>query len=130
MNVRILLPFGTFLEPTAVARIVATGNGGSFGILPQRLDCVAALVAGILTYDLPGGARCFVAVDAGTLVKTGDEVVVAVRHASGSTDLATVTAQLVSDARRFADEQQQERHASARLDQDVMRRLMELTHGR
>ena len=129
MNLIILLPFGTFLEATVVTRIVATGNAGSFGILPQRLDCVAALVAGILSYDLPGGMRSFVAVDAGTLVKTGDDVVVAVRHASGSTDLTTVTQQVATDARRFADEQLQERRASERLDQDVMRRLMELGHG-
>ena len=129
MMLRILLPFATFLEATPVARIVAESLSGSFGILPQRLDGVAALVPGILTYDSLAGSRCYVAIDAGTLVKTGDAVVVAVRHASAGHDLASVSAQVAAEFRRFADEQAQERRASAQLDQAVMRRLAEVSHG-
>jgi F-type H+-transporting ATPase subunit epsilon len=129
MRLSILLPFGTFLEPTPVSRIVAESIGGAFGILPHRLDCVAVLIAGILIYDISSAARCYVAVDAGTLIKTGSEVVVAVRHASSSSDLSRLRRQVAVESRQFAEDQSQERRASARLDHEVMRHLAEISHG-
>ena len=46
MNLKVLLPFQIFAEKTGVSRIVAETREGSFGLLPHRLDCVAALDAG------------------------------------------------------------------------------------
>ena len=46
MNLKILLPFRVFTEIKNVKRIVAETSEGSYGFLPQRLDCVAALSAG------------------------------------------------------------------------------------
>ncbi|MHB8970682.1 MAG: F0F1 ATP synthase subunit A [Pirellulaceae bacterium] len=43
MNLKVLVPFRIFAERTGVARIVAETREGSFGLLPHRLDCVAAL---------------------------------------------------------------------------------------
>ena len=40
---KLLLPFQVFAEKTGVSRIVAETREGSFGLLPRRLDCVAAL---------------------------------------------------------------------------------------
>ena len=51
MNLKILLPFSIFAEKTDVSRIVAETCKGSFGLLPRRLDCVAALVPGIQIYE-------------------------------------------------------------------------------
>ena len=51
MNLKVLLPFQVFAEKTGVSRIVAETREGSFGLLPHRLDCVAALAPGILTYE-------------------------------------------------------------------------------
>ena len=65
MNLRILLPFQIFAEKTGVLRIVAETSEGSFGILPHRLDCAAALVPGILTYWTDGGGPVYLAVDEG-----------------------------------------------------------------
>ena len=91
MNLKILLPFRVFAEKSAVSRIVAETRQGSFGILPHRLDCVAALAPGILNYeDVEGEA--FVAVDEGVLVKTGADVVVSVRNAIGGAQLADLRA--------------------------------------
>ena len=53
MDLRVLLPFQVFAEKTGVSRIVAETRTGSFGLLPRRLDCVAALTPGIL--DLRDG---------------------------------------------------------------------------
>src|ERR1700678_1778981 len=84
MNLKVLLPFQVFAEKTGVSRIVAETAEGSFGLLPHRLDCVAALAPGILTYQTEAEGEVFVAVDEGVLVKTGPDVLVSVRRALGA----------------------------------------------
>ena len=83
MTLDILLPQRVYATITGVERIVAEGVGGSFGLLPHRLDCVAALVPGILGYTTAAG-DAWLAVDQGLLVKTGLLVRVAVRAAQAS----------------------------------------------
>jgi F-type H+-transporting ATPase subunit epsilon len=87
MNLKIILPFKVFNETNDVKRIVAETNEGSFGLLPQRLDCVAALVPGILTYETEADGVHYVAVDEGVLVKVGANVMVSVRNAIGGVDI-------------------------------------------
>lgn len=87
MNLKILLPYEIFAEKTEVLRIVAETREGSFGILPHRLDCIAAIAPGILTYETKEAGAVYIAVDEGVLVKTGADVLVSVRHAIGGTDL-------------------------------------------
>jgi hypothetical protein len=71
MNLKVLLPFRIFAEKTGVSRIVAETREGSFGLLPHRLDCVAALAPGILIYENEAEGEVYVAVDEGVLIKTG-----------------------------------------------------------
>ena len=87
MHLKVLLPFQIFAEQAGVTRIVAETLEGSFGLLPHRLDCVAALVPGILIYQTESGGEVLVAVDEGVLVKTGADVLVSVRRAIGGTNL-------------------------------------------
>jgi F-type H+-transporting ATPase subunit epsilon len=87
MNLKVLLPFQIFVEKSGVSRIVAETRDGSFGLLPHRRDCVAALTPGILIYESEEEGEVFVAVDEGVLVKTGPDVLVSVRRALGGTDL-------------------------------------------
>ena len=56
MQLKVLLPSEIFFENDDVERIVAETREGSFGILPHRLDCVAALAPGILTYQETNGS--------------------------------------------------------------------------
>ncbi len=88
MHLEVLLPSRVFVDVRDVSRIVAETHEGSFGLLPHRLDCVAALVPGILTYESEAEGEVFIAVDQGVLTKIGGEVRVAVRRASRGTDLA------------------------------------------
>lgn len=92
MNLKILLPFRVFSETSGVSHIVAETYDGSFGLLPQRLDCIAALEPGILTYQTEADDEVFVAVDEGVLVKKGSDVVVSVRHAQSGLDLKLLRA--------------------------------------
>src|SRR3990167_10023994 len=87
MNLKLLLPFQIFAEVRGVSRLVAETRGGSFGLLPQRLDCVAALTPGILIYETAADGEVFVAVDEGVLVKTGAQVLISVRRALRGSDL-------------------------------------------
>ncbi len=87
MNLKLLLPFRVFLDLRNVRRIVVETSDGSYGFLPHRLDCVAALVPGIFTYETDAGAIHYVAVDEGILIKAGPDVSVSVRNAIGGADL-------------------------------------------
>jgi F-type H+-transporting ATPase subunit epsilon len=123
MNLKLLLPFQTFLEQAGVLRIVAETHAGSFGILPHRLDCVAALVPGILTYETADDGEVFVAVDEGVLVKTGAEVVVSVRRAVSGTDLGRLH-QLVEQEFLTLDAQEQSlRSVMVKLEYGFLRRI-------
>src|SRR6202163_1799841 len=87
MTLKVLLPFRIFAEKTGVSRTVAETREGSFGLLPHRLDCVAALAPGILIYETESSGEVCVAVDEGVLVKTGADVLVSVRRAIEGSDL-------------------------------------------
>ena len=106
MNLKVLLPFQIFAQVADVLRIVADSIQGSFGILPHRLDCAAALVPGILVYETAAAGTVYVAVDHGALVKTGADVLVSVRRAVGGADLAALQQMVV---RQFAVLDAQER---------------------
>ena len=88
MKLKVLLPFGIYAEKTSVLRIVAETRDGSFGLLPHRLDCIAALVPGILLYETESEGEVYVAVDEGVLIKSGLDVLLSVRNAIGGTDLS------------------------------------------
>ena len=94
MMLKVLLPFQIFVDTTEVVRIVAETSAGSVGLLPNRLDCVAVLVPGILIYETPQGGEVFLAVDEGVLVKTGGSVRISVRRAIAGTDLEQLHASL------------------------------------
>jgi F-type H+-transporting ATPase subunit epsilon len=87
MDLRIFLPSRIFAEIKNVSSIVAETSEGSFGLLPQRLDCVAALVPSIFTYETETKSVHYLAIDEGILIKAGTEVLVSVRNAFGGTDL-------------------------------------------
>jgi F-type H+-transporting ATPase subunit epsilon len=92
MNLAVLLPSRLLLHKAAVKRIVAETADGSFGLLPRRRDCVAALVPGILTFETAADGEVFLAIDEGVLVKTGREVRVSVRRAMVGADLGALRA--------------------------------------
>jgi F-type H+-transporting ATPase subunit epsilon len=129
MHLKLLLPFGIFAQKTGVSRIVAETRLGSFGLLPHRLDCVAALAPGILTYQCELEAEVYLAVDEGVLVKTGLEVLVSVRNAIGGTDLSQLHEAVKREFLTLSDREQSVRSATARMESSFIRRLAEFHHG-
>ena len=123
MHLKVLLPFQIFADETDVARIVAETREGSFGLLPHRLDCVAALGPGILIYQTESGAEVFVAVDEGVLIKTGSDVLVSVRRAIGGTDLGQLRAAVETEFLTLDEHEQSVRTAVAKLETGFLRRF-------
>jgi F-type H+-transporting ATPase subunit epsilon len=128
VQLEVLLPFGIFATKTGVSRIIAETRAGSFGILPRRLDCVAALEPGILTYQCAGQAETYLAVDAGVLVKTGEKVSVCVRNAIVGTSLSELRAAVAREYLHLDAEEQNVRGSLAKIESDFLRRLARLSH--
>jgi F-type H+-transporting ATPase subunit epsilon len=128
MHLKVLLPFGIFAERTGVSRIVAESREGSFGLLPHRLDCVAALVPGILIYQNEAEGEAYVAVDEGVLIKSGLDVLVSVRNAIGGTDLGQLHAAVEREFLNLDEREQDVRSVMARMESDFIRRLAEFHH--
>ena len=129
MNLRILLPFQIFVEKKGVSRIVAESREGSFGLLPHRLDCVAALEPGILTYETEAEDEIYVAVDEGVLIKTGQDVLVSVRDAIFGTDLSQLREAVEKEFLNLDENERRIRSVMIKLESGLMRRLAEFRNA-
>ena len=110
-------------------RIVAQTLQGSVGLLPRRLDCVAALSPGILAYETDAEGEIYVAVDQGVLVKSGADVLVSVRNAIGGTDLDKLHEAVKQEFLNVDEQEQNVRSVLAKMESGFIRRFMELQHG-
>jgi len=128
MNLKVCLPFRIFLEKTGVSRIVAQTRQGSFGLLPHRLDCVAALAPGILIYEIKEEGEVYVAVDEGVLVKAGTEVLVSVRNAIGGKDLGLLREAVEREFVTLDEGERNVRSVLAKMESGFIHRLAEFHH--
>jgi len=128
MNLKVLLPFDVFAEKSGVTRIVAETREGSFGLLPHRLDCVAALAPGILIYENEAEGEVYVAVDEGVLIKTGLDVLVSVRNAIAGTDLSQLRESVDREFLNLDEREQTVRSVMARMESGFIRRLAAFHH--
>jgi F-type H+-transporting ATPase subunit epsilon len=126
ISLKILLPFQVFGEKSGVSRVVAETREGSFGLLPHRLDCVAALAPGILTYETDVDGEFFVAVDEGVLVKAGLDVLVSVRRAQSGKDLSQLRAAVERDFLTLDKHEKSERAALTKLESGLVSRMASL----
>ena len=128
MKLEVLLPFKVFAQETGVTRIVVQTRQGSFGLLPKRLDCIAALQPGILIYETEGQGEVCVAVDEGILVKTGPDVLISVRRALGGSDLARLREVVEQEFMAQRAEEQGLREVMGKLEAGFLRRLLDFRH--
>jgi F-type H+-transporting ATPase subunit epsilon len=128
MKLKVLLPFQIFAENTGVSSVVAETRDGSLGLLPHRLDCVAALVPGILIYETESDGEVLVAVDEGVLVKTGLDVLVSVRRAIGGTDLGQLHAAVEKEFLTLDEREQSVRAVMAKMESGLLRRFATFQH--
>lgn len=128
MHLKILMPSRIFAEKTDVSHVIAETAEGSFGLLPRRLDCVAALAPGILTYESESEGEVFLAIDEGVLVKAGSVVLVSVRNAIAGSDLGLLREAVEREFRHLGEREQQVRSVLAKMESGFIRRLAEFHH--
>ena len=128
MNLKVLLPSRIFAEKRGVLRLVAETREGSFGLLPHRQDCVAALAPGILIFETADEGEIYVAVDEGVLVKTGPDVLVSVRRAIGGTDLSRLHEAVKEEFMNLDEREQSVRSVMAKLETGLLRRFAAFQH--
>jgi F-type H+-transporting ATPase subunit epsilon len=124
MNLRILLPAEVFLSER-VSKVVAEAANGFFCLLPQHVDYTAALVPGVFLYESEEEEN-YLAIDVGTLVKKGDEILVSVRNAVRGPELGKLKLEVVKQFRELDEREKKARSAAAKLEVDLLRRFMEL----
>jgi F-type H+-transporting ATPase subunit epsilon len=120
MNLKILLPFRVFADIKNVSSIVAETSKGSYGFLPQRIDCVAALVPGIFAYETESGGEYYLAIDEGVLVKAGPRVMVSVRNAIAGDDLGKLHESVENDFINLDETERNVRRVSAKLESGLI----------
>ncbi|HIK30468.1 MAG TPA: F0F1 ATP synthase subunit epsilon [Oscillatoriales cyanobacterium M59_W2019_021] len=125
MRLKVLLPTEVLVD-RSVTKVIAEAQNGSFCILPRHIDFLAALVPGILSFELESGQEVFLAVDEGILVKCGTEVLVSTLNAVRSDDLEQLK-QTVEQQFRVLDERERlTRSALAKLEASMVYRFQEL----
>jgi F-type H+-transporting ATPase subunit epsilon len=129
MTLKVLLPFGVFATEKGVTRIIADTGAGSLGILPRRLDCVAALTLGILVYGTGGDDEMYIAVDEGILIKTGFYVLVSVRNAVGGSDLNELQETVEREFVVLNEREQDVRSVMSKVELDFIQRIAAFSHG-
>jgi len=123
MDLKILLPYRVFAEIKNVSSIVAETSEGSFGLLPQRIDCVAALVPCIFKYETDSKISHYLAVDEGVLVKAGSEVLVSVRNAFGGNDLGKLHESIEKEFAKLDDSERDARSTMAKIESGFLLNL-------
>ncbi len=123
LKLKILLPYKIFAELQHVSGITAETKKGSLGILPNRLDCVAALVPGIISYKNETNGTHYIAIDEGILIKTGYDVVVSVRNAIKGTSLEELRESVEKEFKHLDEKEKNVRNVLAKLESGFIRTL-------
>ncbi len=122
---KILLPAEVFTTQE-VKKIVAEAENGSFCLMPNHIDFVATLAPGIFTYELIGGGQELLAMDVGTLIKKGSNVLVSTRNAVRALDLGKLKEVVVQQYEILDEREKMVRSAAAKLEASLIRRFVEL----
>jgi F-type H+-transporting ATPase subunit epsilon len=121
IHLKILLPHKVFADIENVKRIVVETTAGSYGILPRRLDCTAALVPGILMYETENDGVKYIAVADGILIKAGQEMLVSVRNAIGDAPLGSLRTLVEKEMVQLNEIEINARTVMAKLETTFMR---------
>ncbi len=121
MKLLLSVPEVLLLDMNDVRQIIVETGIGSLGILPNRLDCVAALMPGVMRIDDQAGKRHYIAVDVGILVKRAETVEISVRHAVQGEDLSQLQSAVENLLTQREREDRDARVVLARLEGNLLR---------
>ncbi|TWU38344.1 F0F1 ATP synthase subunit epsilon [Novipirellula artificiosorum] len=124
MKLKLLTPARRVVDQS-VTKIVAEGTHGSFCLLPQHVDFLAALVPGLLSWEDEAGVEHFAAVGDGVLVKQDNEVLVSSAQATAGTNLEQLKTTVREEFATLDDRQRAAHAATAKLEASFLRRYMD-----
>jgi len=127
MKLKVLLPAEIFLTAEAT-KVVAEAENGFFCLMPQHVDFTSALVPGVMSFTTPAGKDEYLALDVGTLVKRGDDILVSTRNAFRGPELGHLKDIVIRQFEEIDEREKKARAAAAKLEVDLLRRFMELRH--
>ncbi len=125
IHLKILLP-DQILVDARVSKVSAEAPNGAFTLLPRHIDFVSALSPGIFSYADTDGEEVYLAVDEGTLVKKGPEVLVSTRRAVKGPDLEELHETVDREFKVLDDREKRVRSAAARIEAGFVRRFLEI----
>jgi len=129
MRLKILIPTRIVVDET-VSKVVAEGEHGSFCLLAQHVDFLAALVPGLLSYEDGNGTERFAAVDEGILVKRGAEVLVSTGQAVAGADLGELERTVRREFTTLDESERAAHSAAAKLEAGFLRSYLRLAEER
>lgn len=129
MRVTLRLPTRTLFEGPAT-RLMAEAENGAFGMLPNHVDFVTALVPSVLILTLTDGEERIFGIDEGILVKTGHAVEVAIRRGVQGSDLASLRETVQESFIEMDEDERVARSALSRLEAGIVRRFADLQRPR
>jgi len=124
MKLTVLVPSEIVLEEE-VDRIKGQAENGWFGLLPKHVDFVTALAPSVLIFQPQGGQEEYLAIDHGILVKCGREVWISTRDAVRGTNLEQLREQVEKQFQQREELEKKARALEAKLETDLVRRLLE-----
>ena len=125
MQVTLHLPTQTLFAGRAT-KLFAVAQNGSFGILPNHIDFVTALVPSVLTLQTPEGEELVFGIDEGLLVKKGHTVDVAVRRGVIGDDLDSLRETVRETFVDMDESERIARSALSRLEANMVRSFADL----
>lgn len=118
MHLKILLPFRVFEDVENVKSVIMETSEGAYGLLPQRLDCVAALVPGILIYTTT--REQYIAIDEGLMIKAGNEIFISVRNAVHGASLEALHQSVQTAFMKLDESEKDMRSSMAKMESGFM----------
>jgi len=125
MSLKAMLPTEVLLEESVV-KVIAEAENSSFCLLPRHIDFTAALAPGILLLTGSDGEEQYAALDNGTLVKCGREVLIFAYNSVRGDNLTLLCHSIAERFITLDEHQHTPRSALARLEAGVVRRFMEM----
>lgn len=125
MQVTLRLPTRTLFEGEA-QRLFAVAENGAFGMLPNHVNFVTALVPSVLVLTQRDGVERFFGIDEGVLVKKGHQVDIAIRRGVQGENLDSLNATVQASFVEMDEEERTARSALSRLESGIVRRFGDL----
>ncbi|TLF53113.1 ATPase [Halomonas urmiana] len=129
MQVTLRLPTRTLYEGPAT-RLFAEAENGAFGMLPNHIDFVTALLPSVLILTLADGEERIFGIDEGILVKKGHDVDIAIRRGVQGRDLASLRETVQESFVEVDEDERVARSALSRLEAGIVRRFADLQRPR